>query len=131
MAHQLIMKRCLEPDSEPDISRGTLEGDLAPSPITLFRLQCNADTSMSAYIAEGEVLNLPTDSFGGIGVLAIPEMARFYRHVLIEGHFPHHAGVGFAKTGRLLYNLLSQIGISNIGYNRPAGTLYPTENPFN
>lgn len=130
MAHQLIMKRCLEPDSEPNISRGTLEGDLAPSPVTLFRLQCNADTSLSAYIAEGEVLDVPSSSFGAIGVIAVPEMARFYRHVLIEKHFPHHAGVGFDHVGRVLFELLKQIGVTDVDYNHPAGVLYPTENPF-
>jgi L-fucose isomerase and related proteins len=130
MAYQLIMKRALEPDSEPNISRGTLEGDLAPSPVTLFRLQCNADTSLSAYIAEGEVLDVPSSSFGAIGVIAVPEMARFYRYVLLEKHYPHHAGVGFAKVGHILFELLNQIGITDVGYNKPAGTLYPAENPF-
>ncbi len=130
MAYQLIMKRSLEPDSEPNISRGTLEGDLAPSPVTLFRLQCNADTTLSAYIAEGEVLDVPSSSFGAIGVIAVPEMARFYRHVLIAKHFPHHAGVGFARVGRVLFELLGQLGVTDVGYNKPAGALYCGENPF-
>ena len=130
MAYQLIMKRALEPDSEPNISRGTLEGDLAPSPVTLFRLQCNADTTLSAYIAEGEVLDVPSSSFGAIGVIAVPEMARFYRHVLVEKHFPHHAGVGFDKAGHLLFELMGQLGVTDVGYNRSADERYPTENPF-
>ena len=103
MKHQLIMKRCLEPDSEPNVSRGTLEGDLAASPVTLFRLQYTADSEFQAYIAEGEILDIPTMSFGGIGVIAIPEMARFYRYVMIENHFPHHGGVGFDRCGKVLF----------------------------
>jgi len=39
-------------------------------------------------------------SFGGIGVFAIPEMGRFYRHVLIEKRFPHHTSVAFAHVGK-------------------------------
>ena len=39
---------------------------------------------LRAYIAQGEVLPVATRSFGGIGIFAIPEMGRFYRHVLIE-----------------------------------------------
>ena len=69
MKYQLIMHRGLEPDKEPDITRGTLEGDIAPSDITFFRLQSTADAKLRAYVAEGEVLPVPTRSFGGIGIL--------------------------------------------------------------
>ena len=36
---------------------------------------------------EEKVLPVATKSFGGIGVFAIKEMGRFYRHVLIENPF--------------------------------------------
>ena len=39
--------------------------------------------------AQGEVLPVATRSFGSIGVFAIKEMGRFYRHVLIEKNYPH------------------------------------------
>ncbi|MDX1358705.1 MAG: fucose isomerase, partial [Clostridia bacterium] len=58
MKYQLIMHRLLEPDSEPNISRGTLEGQIAPNPITLFRLQGTADCMLRSYMAEGEVLDV-------------------------------------------------------------------------
>ncbi len=130
LKYQLIMKRSLEPDSEPNISRGTLEGSLIASPITLFRLQSTADTKLRSYIAEGESLDTDPRSFGGIGVIAISEMARFYRHVLVEKRFPHHAGVGFAKVGKILFEAMKLLGVEDISFNRPAGCLYPTENPF-
>ena len=130
LAHQLIMKRLLEPDSEPLMSRGTLEGDIAPSDITFFRLQSSKDGELSSYIAEGEVLDIPSMSFGGIGVFAIKEMQRFYRHVLIQKQFPHHGGVGFSKCGKYLFELLKLLGVCDINYNQPAGILYKTENPF-
>jgi L-fucose isomerase-like protein len=130
MKYQLIMKRSLEPDSEPDISRGTLEGTIQPSEITLFRLQSTADSQLRSYIAEGKVLDVDPCSFGGIGVIAVPEMGRFYRHVLIEGRFPHHAGVAFKHVGRILFEVVKQLGVNWVGYNHPAGVLYKTENPF-
>ena len=71
MKHQLIMHRLLEPDSEPDITRGTLEGDIKPGNITFFRLQSAADTTLHSYVAEGEVLPVATQSFGSIGIFAI------------------------------------------------------------
>jgi L-fucose isomerase-like protein len=124
------MKRALEPDGEPDITRGTLEGRIKASDITLFRLQSAADTTLRAYIAEGETLDVNPNSFGGIGVMAVPEMARFYRHALIEKRFPHHAGVGFRHAGKTLWETLKLLGVRDIGYNRPSGDRYCTENPF-
>ena len=131
MGYQLIMKRSLEPDKpEPDITRGTLEGNIIPGRISLFRLQGAADASLKAYIAEGEVLDVEIDSFGGRGVFAIPEMDRFYRHVLIEKAFPHHTAVVFAHSGGVLFETLKYLGINDISYNQPASLPYKTENPF-
>lgn len=70
MGYQLIMKRDLEPDlPEPDITRGTIEGDIKAGEVTIYRLQSTADTQLKAYIAQGEVLDAPTESFGSIGIL--------------------------------------------------------------
>ncbi len=130
MRHQLIMHRLLEPDREPDISRGTLEGDLIPGNITFFRLQSTADAKLRSYIAHGEILPTETRSFGGIGIFAIAEMARFYRHVLIEKRYPHHGAVAFEQIGRSLFTALKMLGVEEIDFNQPKGMLYKSENPF-
>ena len=129
--YQLIQHRLLEPaGSEPDFTRGTLEGDIAPGEITFFRLQCDSEGVLRSYIAEGEVLPVATTSFGGIGVFAIKEMGRFYRHVLIEKRFPHHGAVAFGHYGKALFEVFKYLGVGDIGYNRPKCLPYPTENPF-
>jgi len=130
LKYQLIMKRLLEPDKEPDITRGTLEGDIAAGKITFFRLQGSAEGGLNSYIAQGEVLPVPTKSFGGIGVFAIPEMGRFYRHVLIADRYPHHGAVAFGHFGKALFDVFSYLGVPKISYNRPKSLPYPTENPF-
>ena len=130
MKYQLIMKRSLEPDKEPDITRGTLEGDIVPGPITFYRLQANKDSVLQAYVAQGEILPVATESFGGIGVFAIPEMDRFYRHVLIGGGYPHHGAVAFGHHGKALFSIFKMLGVDWVGYNQPKGVLYPSENPF-
>ena len=58
--YQLIQNRTLENGGTPDVTRGTLEGDIAPGEITFFRLQGNADTTLQAYVAEGEILPVAT-----------------------------------------------------------------------
>ena len=129
--YQLIQHRLLEPaGSEPDFTRGTLEGDIAAGDITFYRLQCDSEGVLRSYIAQGEVLDVPTGSFGGIGVFAIPEMGRFYRHVLLEKHYPHHGAVAFGHYGKALFDVFRFLGVSDISYNQPKSLPYPTENPF-
>ncbi len=129
--YQLIQHRLLEPaGSDPDFTRGTLEGDIAAGPITFYRLQCDSEGALRAYVAQGEVLPVATRSFGGIGVFAIPEMGRFYRHVLVQKHYPHHGAVAFGHYGKLLFEVFKYLGISDIAYNQPKCLPYPTENPF-
>ena len=108
------------------------EEDIKPGDITFFRLQSTADCKLRAYIAQGEVLPVATRSFGAIGIFAIPEMGRFYRHVLIEKNFPHHGAVAFGNFGKTLYEVFKYVGVpvEEIGYNQPAGVRYPTENPW-
>jgi len=127
---QLIMNRLLESGEQPNITRGTLEGRIRPGEITIFRLQSTAETELHSYVAEGEVLNINPKSFGSIGVFAIKEMGRFYRHVLIEKRFVHHTAVGFKHCGKSLFEAVKILGISDIEYNRPSGFYYPSENPF-
>jgi L-fucose isomerase-like protein len=128
--YQLIQNRLMENSGEPDITRGTLEGDITPGGITLYRLQGTADGLLRAYIAQGETLPVATRSFGGIGVFAIHEMGRFYRHVLIEKRYPHHAAVAFGHVGRALHTVFSYLRVPEIDYNQPSGARYPSENPF-
>ncbi|MDD3223224.1 MAG: L-fucose/L-arabinose isomerase family protein [Clostridium sp.] len=130
MKNQMIMARALEPNQEPNITRGTLEGDIVPGDITFFRLQSNADAELTAYVAEGEILPVATRSFGSIGIFAIPEMARFYRHVLIEKRYPHHGAVAFGHYGKAIYNLFKYLEVKELGFNQPKGMLYKSENPF-
>ena len=126
MKYQKIMARSLP----VEVTNGTLEGDIKPGEITFYRLQSTADNHLYAYVAEGEVLNVPTHSFGSIGVFAIKEMGRFYRHVLIENGFPHHGAVAFGHYGKTLFEVFKYLGAEKVDYNQPATLPYASENPF-
>jgi len=128
MKNQMIMARSLP----EEVTNGTLEGDIAPGEITFFRLQSTSDNILRAYVAEGEVLPVATKSFGSIGVFAIKEMGRFYRHVLIEKNYPHHGAVAFGRYGKELFEVFKLIGVEydEINYNQPAGVRYDSENPY-
>jgi len=120
----------LEDGGTSDITRGTLEGQLMPGPLTMFRLQSTPGCELRSYIAEGEMLDIDPCTFGGIGVAAVPEFARFYRHVLIGPNFPHHGAFGFKKVGKILFEVVKLLGVENVGTPLPRTTPYPGENPF-
>jgi L-fucose isomerase-like protein len=130
MNYQVIMNRMMEGGKTPDITRGTLEGQLKPGPITIFRLQATPDCHLQSYIAEGEILDLDPFTFGGTGIIAIPNFSRFYRQVLVGKHFPHHTALGFSRTGKILFEAMKLIGIADLSAPLPETRLYPDENPF-
>ncbi len=128
MEFQRIMARTLP----VEVTQGTLEGEIVPGAVTLFRLQSTADTQLKAYVAQGEVLPVSPHSFGSIGIFAVREMGRFYRYGLLENHFPHHGAVAFGQYGKAMYEIFRYLGLKpeDISYNRPRGERYPGENPF-
>lgn len=111
-------------------SRGTLEGQIRPGEVTISRLQATAGAQLGAYVAEGEILDIDPKSHGSIGVFAIPEMGRFYRHVLIAKQFPHHTAIAFKHAGKTIFNVFKMLGIEDISFNLPKGTYYKGEAPF-
>jgi L-fucose isomerase-like protein len=132
MRFQLIMNRLMEkPGDKPDITVGTLEGALKPGPLTVFRLQADLGTGgLMSYIAEGHVLDADPESFGGIGIIAIKDFARFYRYAMLEHQYPHHTAAAFKMAGRALFDAVRLLGVEKVDTPRPAGLPYPAENPF-
>ena len=130
MKYQLIMHRENEASGKPNLSRGTLEGALVDGDITLFRLQASADGHLSSYIAQGEVLPIAPCSFGGIGVIGIKGLDRFYRNVLLAKRYPHHAVVAFGHYGKAIFEALRMLQVNEIDHNVTDRMLYENENPF-
>ena len=120
----------MEPGQEPNITRGTIEGQIKAGDISIFRLQATAEAELKAYVAEGEVLNVNPKSFGCIGVFAVQNMGRFYRHGLIEKRFPHHTSVAFKHVGKALFSAMRMLGVDDVSYPLPGSIYYPSENPF-
>ncbi len=128
--YQLIMNRLMEDGNDPVITRGTLEGALKPGAMTMFRLQSSAGCELKSYVANGEVLPIDPRSFGAIGVIAVCGLRRFYRHVLVGGHYPHHSAIAFKHSGAVLFDAVKLLTGKTPSVPLPAGTMYPLENPF-
>ena len=106
-----------------------MEGDIAPGKITFYRLQSTADTKLTSYIAQGEILPVATRSFGGIGISHFRN-GPLLRHVLLSKHYPHHGAVAFGHVGKAMYSVFQYLGVEDIAFNQPKGMLYKDENPF-
>jgi L-fucose isomerase-like protein len=128
MKYQVIMNRLMEPEGAPDITRGTIEGQIAASPITVLQVQGHGDR-IQAYLVEGEFLDLDPQTFGCTGTAYLPGFRRFYRHVLL-GRFHHHAAVAFDHCGEILYEGLKLLGVDTIHTPLKQEPLYAGENPF-
>ncbi len=128
MKYQVIMKRLMEPDTEADITRGTLEGQFIGSPITVVQVHGVGD-QMRAYIIEGHFLDLDPRTFGATGTAYLPGFNRFYRHVLL-GRFHHHAAVAFSHCGAALYDAFKLLGMAEVYTPNPDCVPYPGENVF-
>ncbi|MBV9107383.1 MAG: hypothetical protein JO313_15315 [Verrucomicrobia bacterium] len=128
MKFQVIMKRVMEPDTPPDITRGTIEGQFAASPITVVQVHGIGDR-LQAYIAEGQFLDLDPKTFGCTGTAYLPGFSRFYRHTLL-GRFHHHAAVAFTHCGSVLYDAFKLLNFAQVHTPLPPSVPYPGENVF-
>ena len=111
-------------------SKGTIQGRLKADEVTLLRVQGGRDGKLRAYVLQGQILPVSADTYGGYGIIAIPEMERFIRNVVIEKQFPNHAAVIIGHHGKKLMDILKHIGITEIYYNHPANLPYEKENVF-
>ena len=66
--YQVIMNRLMEDGKKPDITRGTLEGQIKPGPITMFPLEGRVAVS---------ALPVPRSAFGQSFFLARRTASRF------------------------------------------------------
>ena len=63
-------------------------------------------------------------------MFAIHDMGRFYRHVLVQKHYPHHGAVAFGHYGKLMFEVFKFLGVADIAWNQPKSLPYATENPW-
>jgi hypothetical protein len=128
MKFQVIMKRIMEPNSPPDITRGTIEGQFNASPITVVQVHGLGD-QLQAYVIKAFFLNLDPGTFGCTGTAYLPGFNRVYRHI-VPGRFHHQAAVAFAHCGAIVYDAFKLLGMAEVFTLLPETVPYPGENGF-
>lgn len=76
---------------------GTVVGRVRAAPFTYLRVSTD-DTAgkVRAYIGEGDLTNDPLKTFGGYGVVTIPNFQKLLRHICENG-FEHHVAINPAR----------------------------------
>ncbi|RGZ00645.1 fucose isomerase [Clostridium sp. AM58-1XD] len=130
LKYKLNRKDPYAPETGKELNRGTLEGRMIPGPSSVFRLHGAPDGSLLSYVVSGEILPVEVNTYGNYGLIGVREMERFYRYVLLDKHFPHHAAITFEDCSEAVYDIFEYLDIPYIGYNQPASIHYAKENPF-
>jgi len=77
---------------------GTVVGRLKAAPFTYLRVSTDdVAGKIRAYVGEGDVTDDPLETFGGYGVVRIPNFQKLLTHICENG-FEHHVAVNPARV---------------------------------
>lgn len=88
-----------------ELAQGTVEFVAQPGPVTLCRVNLEAEGPFQAVLAEGRIEDNLAQTFGAYGWCRIPGLQRLYRDVLLR-HFPHHVAMTQGQAGNVLWEAL-------------------------
>jgi L-fucose isomerase-like protein len=85
-----------------DITYGTIVGRVKAEPFTFCRVSTeDLEGRLSAYVGEGELTNDPVKTFGGYGVVRVPNLQKLLRYIC-EHDFEHHTALNLSQTAAAL-----------------------------
>jgi L-fucose isomerase-like protein len=87
---------------ERENSFGTVVGKIKPQQITYCRVSTNDSLGyIKAYLGEGEITSDQVDTFGGYGVVGIPNFQKLLAHICDNG-YEHHVALNPSRVGDIL-----------------------------
>lgn len=91
-----------------DNTYGTIVGRVRSSPFTYCRISTD-DTNgrILAYLGEGELTNDPLKTFGGYGVINIPNLQDLLRFICENG-FEHHVAINLSQVSEIIDEAFSK-----------------------
>ena len=85
---------------------GTVVGKLKSGPLTYCRVSTDdLRGKLRAYVGEGEITADRPESFGGYGVVKVPQMQKLLKHICTHG-YEHHVAVNRSHFGRAVAEAL-------------------------
>jgi len=87
---------------------GTVVGRIRPGPFTYCRVSTDDERGViRAYLGEGEVTDDPLETFGGYGVVHIPDFQKLL-HYICENGYEHHVAVNPSQCAAAVHEALSK-----------------------
>ena len=87
---------------------GTVVGRVKASPFTYLRVSTDdLNGKITAYIGEGKLTDDPLKTFGGYGVVEVPNLQGLLSYLCNHG-FEHHVSVNLAEIGDAVYEALTK-----------------------
>jgi len=87
---------------------GTVVGRVKAGPFTYCRVSTDDERGViRAYLGEGELTGDPLETFGGFGVVRIPNFQGLLRHICANG-YEHHVAVNRAQVAEALDEALTK-----------------------
>ncbi|HEY9077696.1 MAG TPA: L-fucose/L-arabinose isomerase family protein [Anaerolineaceae bacterium] len=87
---------------------GTIVGRLKPQPFTYCRVATDdLSGKITAYLGEGALTDDPLETFGGYGVVQIPNLQKLLAYIC-ENSFEHHVAINPSTTAEVLNEALTR-----------------------
>ena len=87
---------------------GTVVGRLKAQPFTYCRVSTDDINGwISVYLGEGDITDDPLNTFGGYGVVKIPDLQELLRHICENG-FEHHVAINPSQTASAVQEALEK-----------------------
>jgi len=97
---------------------GTIVGRIKPGPFTYCRVSTDDERgAIRAYVGEGVVTDDPLQTFGGYGVVQIPNFQSLLHHICENG-FEHHVAINLSRCAGAVNEALSKYMGWEVYYHR-------------
>jgi L-fucose isomerase-like protein len=88
-------------------SYGTVVGRVKESPFTYCRVSTDdLNGRIISYVGEGDITNDPLKTFGGVGVVQVPNLQKLLRYICDNG-YEHHVAMNLSQTASVVKEAFS------------------------
>jgi len=94
-------------DDKPDSSYGAIQGRIKEGPCTLLRIETDdLYGDIKALLVRGNYTDDPLDTFGGFGVIKVPNLQNVLKTLCREG-FAHHVAASLSEVDEIVNEALT------------------------
>ena len=105
-AHRMDYQEIIAGTVGKENTFGTIVGRIAPGPFTYCRVSTDdLEGAVRGYVGEGRFTNDALETFGGYGVIEVPDFQRLLRKICREG-FEHHVAATRAEVAEAVEDAL-------------------------